>query len=150
MLHTKEHVLVLFLFILWARLYVLLLFPLVSVKNTLFWIFKIRGLDSQRIENGLILPGLQVAMTQQLGFPDGLDDDFEPDVLLGGQIILNLVSVFGTGDVILHTVIEAEFFVLFEDIQWELVDFELLVLLELEDLFLKFFDAGVLLILGFK
>ena len=86
-------------------------------------------------------------MTQEFGLPHRLEHQLEPDLLFSAQVLLDLVTTVSTGNIILYAVVEAEFLILFENIEGQLVYPDILVLFQPTDLLLEALYPRVLLIL---
>ena len=74
------------------------------------------------------MPGVEVSFAQKLCVVQGLIHEFESDVLFGAQVLLDFFLSVVVHIVFLAKVV-AEFFILFIDVQGEVVDLDVLLLL---------------------
>jgi len=86
-----------------------------------------------RIEDGLVQSGFDVAFAEHFSLVECVVDELDSDVLLGAEVLLDLVLAF-VPHVVLDAEIQAEFLVLFVDIPGETVDLDVFKLLEVLDL----------------
>lgn len=94
MFNNKEHIVILFLSI-------FLILGLLPVHMT--GIFQIRGLQSNRVKNSFILPGLHVSFAKKFSFIDGIINQFNTTVLFRWQVFLDLLL-----SLVIHIVLNAE------------------------------------------
>ena len=83
-----------------------------------FRVEEIISFQSDRVQNRFILSRLEILVAEVFHFRNGLEDQFNFDVSLIFEILLNLFLSFII-EIVLDAEVSADLFVLFVDVHWQ-------------------------------